>query len=338
MPQTDPAPVIELIEAFRRSKVMFTAVSLGVFERLHGVGATAEAFAEERGLHAGAAERLMDACTGLGLLSRSEGVYTNTEVSDEYLRRESPAGLTGYILYSDQALYPMWTHLGDAMREGSHRWTQTFGWEGSIFEHFFRTAESRKTFLDGMHGLGLLSSPQVVRVFNLNRFRRIVDLGGATGHLAAAACERYANLRGTVFDLPEVVEYARPHLMASRAAARLTVQAGDFFRDPLPEADLFAMGRILHDWTEEKIRQLLGRIHAALPAGGAVLIAEALLDEDGSGPISAQLQSLNMLVCTEGRERTSSEYRELLESCGFERVEARRTGAPVDAVMAFKKE
>jgi len=75
-----------------------------------------------------------------------------------------------------------------------------------------------------------------------------------------------------------------------------------------------------------------------LPAGGGGLIAEAVLEKDASGPVSGQLQSLNMLICTEGRERTAAEYRALLESCGFERVEARRTGAPVDAVLAFRKE
>jgi len=338
MPAVDPAPILDLIESFRRSKAMFTAVSLGVFDRLHGAAEPAGALAADWGLHEEALTRLLDACTGLGLLMRSGGLYTNSAISDEYLRRKSAAGLTGYVLYSNQVLYPMWANLDSAMRDGSSRWAQTFGWEGPIFDHFFRTPEARETFLKGMHGLGLLSSPQVVRVFNLNGFRHMVDLGGATGHLAVAACERYGQLRGTVFDLPEVVEHALPHIAASRAASRLSVQAGDFFSDPLPSADLYAMGRILHDWSEEKIRILVGRIHASLPPGGAVLIAEAVLDEDGSGPVSAQMQSLNMLVCTEGRERTASEYRSLLESCGFTQVEARRTGAPVDAVLAFKKE
>jgi acetylserotonin N-methyltransferase len=338
MSTVDPAPVTDLIDAFRRSKTMFTAVSIGLFDRLHQAPATAEALATEFGLNPPALRRLLDGCVGLGFLRRQNGLYSNLEVADTYLRRSSARTLAGYILYSDTVLYPMWGHLGDAVREGTHRWRQTFGFEGAIFEHFFHTEQARRDFLQGMHGFGLLSSPRVVRVFNLGRFRHIVDLGGATGHLAIAACERYGAMRGTIFDLPQVLSFARPHIEASTASARLKLAAGDFFEDPLPPGDLYALGRVLHDWDESRIQCLLARIHASLPPGGAILLAEALLDEDGSGPVPAQMQSLNMLICTEGRERSPSEYRALLETAGFSRVEARRTGAPLDAVLAFKEQ
>ncbi|MGJ5815759.1 methyltransferase [Paludibaculum fermentans] len=338
MANADPSQVLDLIDAFRRSKTMFTAVSLGVFDRLHPSPASAAALAVELDLNPSALARLLDGCVGLSLLTKSGELYSNTQEAEVYLRRDSPDTLSGYILYSDQVLFQLWSHLDDAIREGSHRWDQSFGGRSALFDHFFRTPEARETFLSGMHGLGQIGSPAVVRIFNLNQFRHMVDLGGATGHLSIAACERYGNLRATVFDLPAVVEAARPHIAASRAADRLAVVAGDFFADPFPPADLYAVSRILHDWSEEKIQRLLTKIHAALPSGGALLIAETLLDEDASGPVSSQMQSLNMLICTEGRERTATEYKALLESCGFTRVEARRTGTPLDAVLAFKKE
>ncbi|HEY3440866.1 MAG TPA: methyltransferase [Paludibaculum sp.] len=334
----DPTPILELIEAFRRSKTMFTAVSFGLFDRLEAGGGTAAELAAALQLDEHALVRLLDGCVGLGLVTRVGAQYFNTETASAFLRRESPDTLTGYILYSDKVLFPLWNQLDVAVKEGSNRWQAVFGGQGAIFDHFFRTAEARRDFLLGMHGLGRLSSPEIVKVFNLNRFRHLVDLGGGTGHLAIAACERYGNLRGVVFDLPVVVEHARAHIADSRAAGRLGVEAGDFFADPLPPADLYAVGRVLHDWKEDKIRALLAKINAALPVGGAVLVAECVLDEDGRGPVAAQMQSLNMLVCTEGRERTESEYRALLEGAGFTNVECRRTGAPLDAVLAFRKE
>ena len=245
--------------------------------------------------------------------------------------------MTGYILYSNDVLFRLWSQLEDAVREGNPRWQQVFGIEGGIFEHFFRTEEAKQTFIQGMHGLGVLSSPKVVEAFDLSHFRRLVDLGGATGHLAIAACERYPHLRAIVFDLPQVVETAR--IQASRSAvasSRIEVMAGDFFRDQLPEADLFAMSRILHDWSEDKIRSLLAKIYARLRPGGGILLAEKLLREDKTGPASAQLQSLNMLVCTEGKERSLGEYRRLLEEAGFRNVEGQVTGSPLDAVLAIK--
>jgi acetylserotonin N-methyltransferase len=224
----------------------------------------------------------------------------------------------------------------DAVREGTPRWKQAFGVEGAIFDHFFRTQEAKETFVQGMHGLGVLSSPKVVEAFDLSQFRRMVDLGGATGHLAIAACERNRELRAVVFDLPAVVEVARAYVRGSKYAQRIGVEAGNFFSDELPDGDIFALGRILHDWSEEKIRALLARIYRRLPAWGAILIAERLLSEDKSGPVSVQLQSLNMLMCTEGKERTLSEYRGLLEEAGFRNVQGRATGSTLDAVLATK--
>jgi hypothetical protein len=125
----------------------------------------------------------------------------------------------------------------------------------------------------------------VVAAFDLSRFRRLADLGGATGHLAIAACERYAQMRAAVFDLPVVIAMAQDYVAASAAHDRIESIAGDFFqrrsaarRSILLSAASCTTGR----------RTASGcccrRSRAALPAGGALLIAEKLLDEDKSGP------------------------------------------------------
>lgn len=334
----DPAPVLDLLCAFRRSAVLFAAVELGVFDRLDGAPADRDALARSLSCDADALGRLLDTAVGLGLLHRDGPRYALAPVAKTFLTRSSPRRMTGYLVYSARALWPMWEHLADAVREGGNRWKQAFGLEGPLFANFFRTDDDLREFLMGMHGFGLISSPHVVTAFDLSGFRHLVDLGGATGHLAVAACRRYPGLRATVFDLPAAVPLARE--MVSRepdVAARVEVVAGDFFTDPLPPADLYAVGRILHDWGEEKINRLLSAIWAALPAGGALLIAEKVLNDDRAGPEWAQLQSLNMLVCAEGKERTVGEYEALLRPHGFEPIESRRTPSPLDALLAWKK-
>ena len=300
--------VLDLIDAFRWSKTMFAAVELGVFDG-------------KRPADCKELTRLLDACVSLGLLEKHGADYVNTAAAEKFLRSDSPDTMTGYIRYSNSALYPMWGHLEDAVREGTHRWKQTFDLDGPIFSHFFRTEEAMREFQQGMHGFGRMSSPAVVAAFDLGRFHKLVDLGGGTGHLAEAARERYPQLEAVVFDLPSV--------------ARMVpgVIAGDFFRDPLPEADLYALSRILHDWSEPKIRTLLGKIYAVLPAGGGLLVAEKLLAPDY---VSGHMQSLNMLVVTEGCERTAEEYADLLRAAGFSHVESKRTGTPLDATLAIK--
>ena len=101
----DPALVLDLIEAFRRSKTIFAAVELGVFDGVRPAGV--------------AIERLLEACVALGLLEKRDGEFVNSAVADEYLRSSSPRSLAGYVRYSNKALYPMWGDLEGAVIEGS---------------------------------------------------------------------------------------------------------------------------------------------------------------------------------------------------------------------------
>ena len=331
-----PAPIIDLMEGFRRSKTLFVAVNLGIFDLLAEEALTAAEVAERLKTQPETTLRLLEACVALQLLEREGDQFSNSIAADLYLKRSSESAITGYILYSNEVLYKLWGNLEDAIREGTPRWEQTFGWPGPIFEHFFSTPEKMRTFTMGMHGLGVSTSPDVVRAFDLSNFRTMVDLGAATGHLVIAACEAWPQLRGVVFDMEKITALAREFVEKSPARDRLTLQAGDFFTDELPAADLYALGRILHDWPEEKIRLLLRRVYDRLPAGGGLLLAEKLIKEDRSGPVGAHMQSLNMLICPEGKERSLTEYTALLREAGFSEVSGKRTGKYLDVVLAVK--
>ena len=167
----NPQPVLELIEAFRRSKTMFAAVSMGVFEALHEGPASAPELAARLGANADAMGRLLDGCAALGLVRKHAGVYENDAVAETYLYAGSAHTLRGYVRYSDEALYPMWGHLDDAVREGTPRWGQSFGLDGPIFSAFFRTDDAMRDFLMGMHGFGMLTSPVLASAFDLSRFQ-----------------------------------------------------------------------------------------------------------------------------------------------------------------------
>ncbi len=330
----DPAPILELLDGFRRSKTMFAAVSLGIFDHLDHQPCSYSDLATATNTHPDSLLRLLEACWSIGLVGREGEVFFNTPLAAAYLTAHSPHSLAGYVRYSDRVLYPMWGQLEDAVHENCNRWKQTFSLPpGTLFDQFFHTEDAMQTFLTGMHGFGMLSSPAVVRAFDLSRFRVFADIGGGTGHLAEAACQAYPYLRAIVFDLPRVISFTRESLSTSPHATRIECRSGDFFRDPLPEADLYGLSRILHDWPEKTVESLLQKIHAALPVNGGVLIAEKLFDDDHSGPAHVHMQSLNMLVCTEGRERSRSEYRALLERNGFSVIDPTQ---PIDAVLALR--
>jgi acetylserotonin O-methyltransferase len=330
----DPSPVLQAIDGLRLSKAVFAALEIGVFELLEEEELTAAEAAERLRIHSDGAERLLDTCCGAGMLVKVDGRYRNSPVASSYIVRSSPHTLSGYMMYSNRVSWQLWQHLEDAVTEGSPRWTQTFGEQVDLFEHFFSTENAKRTFLAGMHGMGMLSSPAIAEAFDLAHHQVVADLGGGTGHLATAICARHPHMQGIVFDLPKVIPVTEQYLQRTRASDRIRAEGGDFFTDPLPKADLYCLGRIVHDWSEEKIRSLLKKMYAALPAGGGLLLAEMLLNEDKTGPTYALLQSLNMLVCTEGKERNLAEYRELLESEGFRDVQGKVTGTVLDAVYA----
>src|SRR5262249_22796240 len=124
--QADPGAILDLLEAFRRSKTMFAAVSLGIFDALESGPKPLATVAESLNVNCDALERLLDACVGLQLLNRKAGFYANTAIASAYLCSESPTRMTGYIKYSDEVLWKLWANLGDAIREGTNRWRQTF--------------------------------------------------------------------------------------------------------------------------------------------------------------------------------------------------------------------
>lgn len=312
---------------------MFTATELGVFDALRDGPLSIDTLAERTRTSSSSLSRLLHACANLGLIEFGPPGASNTPLAQLYLVRTSPVALTGYVEYSRRALWQLWSHLPDAVRENSHRWIQAFGGQGELFSHYYKTEAEKRQFLMGMHAFGLISSPQIVAAVDLSPFTHLVDLGGATGHFALEASKRYAALRCTLFDLPQCIPLAQEML----ADSRVETLGGDFFAGPLPPADLYALGRILHDWTEKKIKKLLEKIHAALPPGGGILILEKLVEETGTGPTWALLQDLNMLVATEGRERKLSEYRALLDAAGFRSVEGYvLADSPLDAILARK--
>jgi acetylserotonin N-methyltransferase len=335
-PEPDPGLILDHIEAFRRSKAMFTAVRLGVFDLLESRPQSAAELAAQIKAKPAALDRLLSACVALGLLQRDGEFYRNTPSTSRYLVSSSPHTFAGYVVYSDESLFHLWAHLDDAVREGSNRWSQAFGSRDALFDYYYRDPQATANFVRAMNGFGVLVSDRIVRAFDLSRFRHLVDLGGATGHLAIAACEAYPDLRATVVDLARVEPFALEQIAQSSVSDRVDFAVADFFADSLPPGDLYALGRILHDWDDTRTHALLAKIAAALPPGGGLLVAEALVNDERSGPVYALMQDLNMLVCTDGRERTLDEYRRLLEAAGFQDVDGRRTGSLVDAIFAVK--
>ncbi|CAJ1079882.1 acetylserotonin O-methyltransferase [Xyrichtys novacula] len=338
-----PRKILEYMEGFLISKTVFTSCELGVFDVLldaeHPLSAEKISVAVCASLDG--TQRLLDACTGLQLLNRhtdnGEVLYSNTEQASIYLTRSSPLSLYQSIQYSSRTIYLCWHYLTDAIREGRNQYEKAFGVTSEdLFQALYRSDEEMVKFMQLMNSIWNICGKDVVTAFDLSPLKIICDLGGCSGALAKQCTSAYPECSVTIFDLPKVVRTSREHFV-TEADQRISFHQGDFFKDPLPEADLYILARILHDWPDERCIELLCRVYKACRPGGAVLLVEALLHEDGSGPLTVQLYSLNMLVQTEGRERTAAQYAALLAAAGFTDTEHRLTGKIYDTVLGKKE-
>ncbi|KAM8748762.1 acetylserotonin O-methyltransferase [Acanthopagrus latus] len=340
---TYPKKILEYMEGFLISKVVFSSCELGVFDVLLGAERplSAEEISQAVGASLDGTQRLLAACSGLQLLHTHQDdgrvLYSNTEQASVYLTRSSPVSLYQSIQYSSRTIYLCWHHLTDAVREGRNQYEKAFGVNSKdLFQALYRSDEEMVKFMQLMNSIWNICGKDAVTAFDLSPFKVICDLGGCSGALAKQCTSAYPECTVTIFDLPKVVRTSREHFF-SEGDRRIGFHEGDFFKDPLPQADLYILARILHDWTDERCVELLSRVYKACKPGGAVLLVEALLFEDGSGPLTVQLYSLNMLVQTEGRERTAAQYAALLAAAGFSDIQHRLTGKIYDAVLGHKE-
>ncbi|CAF0912071.1 unnamed protein product [Didymodactylos carnosus] len=340
--RASPSGILDLMDGYRRTKILFTAVELGIFDFLNKQPETAHQLNQHLKLDEPSLKRFLNSCVALDLLlyDPKEETYQNSESSDEYLVSTKPTSITSYLKHNNNKSYMLWSHVSDALREGTQRWHQAFhipstSTEETLFAttHYANEA-AQMDFLDGMHGMMKISAAKIVEQFDLSKYKHLVDVGGCSGELAMTACNKYPQLRATIFDLPDVKAAATKYI---HKADRIKYETGNFFKDELPNGDLYVLGRIIHDWNEQDGIKILTKIYNSLPeTNGAVLIVETLLNEDKLGPVHSVLQDINMLMATSGCERSFSEYKQLLESIGFKRIEAKRTGTRLDVIIGRK--
>ncbi|XP_021045383.1 acetylserotonin O-methyltransferase [Mus pahari] len=342
--------LMDLAHGFMASQVLFAGCALGVFDAAALGPVDAAALARSSGLSPRGTRLLLDACAGLGLLRRRRRrgagpgrgpAYTNSALASAFLVSGSPLSQRSLLLYLAGTTYLCWARLADGVREGRSQYGRAVGVDtDDPFTAIYRSEAERLLFMRGLQETWSLCGGRVLAAFDLSPFRVICDLGGGSGALARQAARLYPGSEVTVFETPEVAAAARAHFPPPAdeegVGPRVRFLSGDFFRSPLPPADLYILARVLHDWADAACVALLGRVRGALRPGGAVLLVESVLSPGGAGPTRTLLLSLTMLLQARGRERTEAEYRGLAARAGFSRLRLRRPRGPYHAMMAAR--
>jgi hypothetical protein len=185
----------------------------------------------------------------------------------------------------------------------------------SIWDYYAKQPEEGKAFTNATHGLTSGVAQEVTRLIDTSKAKLAVDVGGASGTLVHSLMTANPHLHGIVLDLPNVVPSATTAAAALGLAERSSALAGDFFSS-VPEADLYLLKHILHDWDDEQAVCILKNCRRAMRTGGRVVVIEMILGEIGE-PGWAPVSDLNMMVLLTGRERTLAEYGSLLMEAGL---------------------
>jgi len=177
-----------------------------------------------------------------------------------------------------------------------------------------------------------LVAAQAIDAYPFYRHKRLLDVGGGEGAFLAAVGARVPNLELALFDLPPVCARAQARLDQAGLGGRTRVHGGDFCADPLPPGhDIISLIRVLHDHDDGPALNLLRTIHAALPPGGTVFIAEPMAQTPGAEPAGDAYFGFYLLAMGSGRPRSPDEIRAMLRSAGFTRSRLLHTAVPLTA-------
>ena len=202
-----------------------------------------------------------------------------------------------------------------------------------------RGEDSLKAFISAMHVIGRTLSKEIADSYNLSPFKRLLDIGGATGSYTIAFLEKEPKMTAILFDLPEVIPWAEERLGAEGLLNRVELVGGDFYKDELPvDCDLALLSAIIHQNSPEENVELYRKIHRALVPGGKVLIRDHVMDSTRTHPPQGTLFAINMLVNTKGGDTyTLDEIIDTLETAGFVEVQMVRTGEKMDCLVEARK-
>lgn len=336
MTQPTPDRIMAVGLGFWASKTLLSAVELGLFTELAGQPADLDTLRVRHQLHPRAARDFFDALVALGFLQRSDGIYSNTPETDLFLDRTKPSYVGGMLEMANSRLYRFWGDLTEALRTGEKQNESKYGAE-DFFVPLYADPGRLKGFLQAMSGLSHAANARIAQSFPWSNYRSFVDIGAAQGDLAVQIAEANPHVSGIGFDVPPVGPVFTQYVSEHGLASRISFTPGDFFRDLLPKGDVVLMGHILHDWSLEQRRLLISKAYDALPVGGALIVYEAIIDDERRRNVFGLLMSLNMLIETAaGSDCTGAECAGWMKEAGFRETRVEHLAGPDSMVVGIK--
>ncbi|WP_236051697.1 acetylserotonin O-methyltransferase [Nonomuraea cypriaca] len=303
--------ILRLANAFCESQALLSAVELDLFGALRDGPATERDLRLRLGLHGRGLPDLLRLLVVLGLLHEDGGRYRNAEVADRHLVGGGPGYAGGALLGVKANLYPLWGELTETLRTGRPRSAS------DDFAAMLDDPDELRRYTRMMDGTLQPLVPELLKAVDWAAYRSFLDIGGCRGDLAGQLVQAYPHLTGHVFDLPQLEPLFDEHMADQGTTGGVIFHSGDFFADPLPQADVLILGHVLHNWSRDRREQLMRAAFRAVRPGGVLVVHDRMIDA-ARPTVDNLVTSLVMaLVTEEGEEYAIDEVIELAESAGF---------------------
>jgi hypothetical protein len=323
-----PTPRVQLLRMMTASwlsQAIYAAAKLELADRLAGGPQHPDELAQAADADPKAVYRLLRALAGFGIFVEDEAGRFSLTPMGELLGSDRPDSVRSLAVMMGEELYQAWGSLLYSVRTGQPAFEQVFG--KTLFDYLKSTPESGATFDACMGTIHGAESDSVVAAYDFDSCRTVVDVGGGVGSLLQAVLRSCPDVRGVLFDLPEVIERAQESVTTAGLDGRCELVSGSFFDSVPAGGDIYLLRHVIHDWDDEKAANVLRNCRQAMPDHGRLLVVETIIPP-GNEPGVGKVLDLNMLVVVGGQERTRAEFESLFASAGLHLKQIIPTSVP----------
>jgi hypothetical protein len=287
---------------------------LGIPDLLEAAPRSAEDLASAIGANPQALYRLMRATACVGVLSEGPDKRFSQTPMSAVLRRDADPSLRSFAIMGGLEWHGRgWSHLEYCVRTGKPALEQIYG--APVFEYLKQNPAQGQIFNDAMTELSMIDSPAVAEAYDFAGIHSIVDIAGGHGLLLATILKKNPHLRGTLYEMPHVLEGAKNGPLAP-VMDRCTLASGDMFSSVPAGADAYIMKHIIHDWPDDLCVGILKACRTSVNAGGKLLVVDNVI-QSGNDFSPGKFLDLQMLIFPSGRERTEQQFRDLFAAAGW---------------------
>jgi hypothetical protein len=309
---------MQILSGFMIAGAVSALARLGIADHLDSGPQSAEELAPKVGAQPGPLYRLMRATASVGVLAEGpDGRFSQTPMSAALRSTGTSIGggsLRGWAMMTSQEWHVRgWEHLEYCVRTGKQAIEKIYG--KAPFELFGEMPEAAAIFNQAMTDLSRLDSPAVAEAYSFEGIHSIVDVAGGHGLLLATILQRHPHLKGTLYEIPSVIEGAHSGPLQP-LMDRCTLASGDMFTSVPPGADAYIMKHIIHDWADDRCLKILNACRHGVNPGGKLLVVDQII-HPGNDFDPGKFLDLEMLIFPGGHERSEHQFRALFAAAGW---------------------